>query len=124
MRALHRLAETRIREAIDRGDFDDLPGKGRPQRLDDLSRVPADLRAGYILLKNANVLPEELELRKETLTLEDLIRACGEDDAQRAPLQRRLNARLMRINMLAEERLRGAGWRDYGGRVLARLARR
>ena len=53
MNLLARIAEVRIREAIARGDFADLPGKGNPPTVEDLSRVPENLRAGYILLKNA-----------------------------------------------------------------------
>jgi hypothetical protein len=66
---LERIAEARIRDAMARGDFDNLAGKGCRLELDDLSRVPEDLRAGYLLLKNAGVLPEEMQLRKEMVTL-------------------------------------------------------
>jgi hypothetical protein len=46
MDTLTKIAEARIREAMERGEFDDLPGKGRPLVLEDLSRVPEDLRSG------------------------------------------------------------------------------
>jgi len=36
-----RLAESRIEEAIARGDLDGLPGVGRPLALDDAALVPA-----------------------------------------------------------------------------------
>ena len=52
-----------LRDAIEAGAFASLPGHGKPLVLEDLSRVPADLRAGYMLLKSANVLPEEMELK-------------------------------------------------------------
>ena len=80
MDALTQLAEQRIREAIARGELDDLPGKGRPLQLDDLARVPEELRAGYTLLKSAGCLPEELELRKEMVTLRDLLAAATEHE--------------------------------------------
>jgi hypothetical protein len=35
------------------------PGSGEPLTLDDDSHVPAELRAGYRLLKNAGCLPPE-----------------------------------------------------------------
>src|SRR5919197_5833939 len=53
---LARIAEARIAEAIERGDFDDLPGKGRPLELEDLSRLPADMRLSYKILRNAEVV--------------------------------------------------------------------
>ena len=45
------LAERRIQDAVDAGLLDDLPGRGQPLELEDLSRVPAELRGGYLLLK-------------------------------------------------------------------------
>ena len=47
------LAEERIREAQKNGVFENLPGKGKPLVLEDLSLVPADLRLAYHVLKNA-----------------------------------------------------------------------
>lgn len=123
MDALTHLAEARIREAIARGELDDLPGKGRPLELEDLSRVPEELRAGFLLLKNAGFLPEELELRKETITLRSLIAACEDDGEQRARLQRRLSAKLLRLEVLAERHRGNPAWRTYGPRLAERLGR-
>jgi len=67
-----RIAEERILESQRRGDFDDLPGKGQPLRLEDLSWLPEDLRIPYHVLKNAHVLPPEAELLKGIRTLEML----------------------------------------------------
>ena len=52
---LERIAEQRILEAQRAGAFDNLPGKGKPLELEDLSWVPEDLRIGYHVLKNAHV---------------------------------------------------------------------
>ncbi len=68
-----KLAEQRIQEAMERGDFDNLPGKGKPLVLEDDSHLPPDLRIAYKVLKNANCLPPELELRKEIRTTEELL---------------------------------------------------
>ena len=61
---LHRIAEQRILEAQRDGAFDNLPGKGKPLELEDLSWVPEDLRIGYHVLKNAHVLPPRLNYSK------------------------------------------------------------
>ena len=50
-----RIAEAKILTGIERGEFDDLPGAGKPLEVEDLSRIPAHLRAGYKLLRNADV---------------------------------------------------------------------
>lgn len=54
---LDQWAERHIIEAQRKGEFDNLPGRGEPLILDDDSHVPAELRAGYRLLKNAAVFP-------------------------------------------------------------------
>lgn len=43
------LAEEKIREAMRRGEFANLAGKGQPLQVDDLSHVPEQLRAGYTI---------------------------------------------------------------------------
>lgn len=120
MEPFDRLAESRIEEALQRGDFDALPGAGRPLELDDLSRVPAELRAGYLVLKSAGFLPEEMELRKETLRLQDLLRACVGDEPAGA-LRRELSAKLLRYRLLMERRAPTAASIEYGERILDRL---
>lgn len=105
MEALAQLAESKIRAAIARGEFDDLPGSGKPLQLEDLSRVPANLRMGYKLLRNAGCLPPELEARKEAARLGALLDATG-DVNERARLSRlRAEARL-RYQLLIERRRR------------------
>jgi len=122
MSLIETIAEARIRDAMVRGDFDDLPGKGKPLELEDLTGVPDDLRAGYLLLKNARVLPEEMQLRKEMVTLEALVDACA-DPEERTRLRRDLNWKMIRFQLLLERRRPRALPRDYRSRVLAKLAR-
>lgn len=55
------IAEQRIAEAIANGDFDDLPGSGKPLELDDDSLVHEELRLAYRILKNAGFVPPEIE---------------------------------------------------------------
>ena len=123
MNFLHQIAEARIRDAIARGDFDELPGKGQPLELEDLADVPADLRAAHIVCKTAGFLPEELELRRGVLTLRDLISACADDD-ERVTLRRELNAASLRLAVLRERRTASTAWNQYGAKVRARLGRR
>ena len=99
------VAEARIREAIDRGLLDDLPGKGQPLPADDAEDVPSELRGAYRILRNANVLPEELVVHRDLLTLGDLLAACH-DEAARDPIRRRIAAVRVRYELLKEERLR------------------
>ncbi|WP_039839023.1 DUF1992 domain-containing protein, partial [Paenibacillus sonchi] len=65
MSILSWLAEQRIQEAMRSGEFDKLPGHGKPLELEDLSGVPDELRMSFKIMKNAGLLPEEITLRKE-----------------------------------------------------------
>jgi hypothetical protein len=96
-----RLAEARIVEAMEQGEFDDLPGAGRPLELEDLSRIPPHLRMAYKLLRNANVLPPEMELRRENYSLDRLIEATTDPD-EREELKRRRRENELRYRVLVE----------------------
>ena len=67
---LTELAERRIREAQDNGDFDHLPGAGQPLPPDEIDPlVPEHQRIAYRVLKNSGFLPPELEAHKEAVDL-------------------------------------------------------
>ncbi|MFM2484117.1 DnaJ family domain-containing protein [Celerinatantimonas yamalensis] len=78
---IDQLAERHIQQAIEQGQLNQLAGTGRPLKLDDDSHVPAELRAGYRVLKNAGFIPPELAERKEALRLCDLLKSTGLPDA-------------------------------------------
>ena len=59
-----KIIEERIRKAQLDGAFDDLPGAGKPLPPEDMN-IPEDIRLAYKILKNADCIPPELELRKE-----------------------------------------------------------
>ena len=102
--AFNKIAEKKIQEAIDNGEFDDLPGKGKPLQLEVDSHLPVDIRLAHKILKNANCLPPELEIRKEILTIEELLE--GEKDTQAKYRQiKRLNYLIMKLNMSRQSSL-------------------
>lgn len=94
-----KIAEQRIREAIERGEFRDLRGKGKPLVFEDDTWVPEDLRPAYRILKNAGCVPQELELRNEVVTLRRLMETI-DDDKERLTKIRELNFKLMKLNEL------------------------
>lgn len=83
-------AERHISSALKRGELENLSGEDKPLQLDDDSHVPADLRAGYRLLKNAGCLPPEIEQRKEAATLASLIRGLSREHPDFIELNKRL----------------------------------
>ena len=54
-----------IREAREKGDFENLPGKGKPIRWEDESMVPEDQRMANRLLKNNGFTLDWIELGRE-----------------------------------------------------------
>ncbi|RYL88966.1 DUF1992 domain-containing protein [Sporolactobacillus sp. THM7-4] len=116
------LAESRIQEGLKEGAFENLPGKGKPQNFEDLSMVPEDLRLGYKVLKNAGYLPEELQLRKDMVTLSDLIQCC-DDEHERTRLNQQLTEKRLRFNMLAEKRSlkKTSAFLKYRNKIFNRL---
>ncbi len=121
MNILEMIAEEKIREAIRNGEFANLPGKGKPLRLEDLSHVPPELRAAYLLLKNAGVLPVELQLKKEIIRLQDLLNCCSEEPEQRA-IKKQLNDKILRFNLLMEQRgSRSAALQEYRSKIESKL---
>ncbi len=97
------VSEDKIRRAYENGEFDNLPGYGKKLKLEDLSSIPPDLRMAYKMMKNAGMINEETELKKELLTIEDLIDKCH-DDEQRAELQGKLTQKKLRLNQIMKQR--------------------
>lgn len=63
---LDRVAERRIQEAMKAGEFDNLPGQGRPLDLsDDNPFVPADMRVAFKALANSNYVPDWMLLAQQ-----------------------------------------------------------
>jgi len=115
-----RIAEERILDAQRAGAFDDLPGKGKPLNLEDLSWVPEDLRIGYHVLKNAHVLPPEAELLKDIHTLEDLLKHV-EDDGQRRALAKSIQFKLIRLDLLKRRSMSITSVRDYSRKLVTKF---
>ncbi|MCC7439043.1 MAG: DUF1992 domain-containing protein [Armatimonadetes bacterium] len=74
---MERPIDKMIREAMERGEFDNLPGKGKPlTHLDDYFSLPEELRLGFTVLGNANTPPYEVSLMNEINALKTELRAA------------------------------------------------
>ena len=94
-----KIVEQRIKEAMEKGEFENLPGRGKPIPLEDDSHVPEDLRLAYKLLKNADCLPPELLEKKEILQMEDMLAAIP-DEKERYKLIKKINFKIMKLNVM------------------------
>jgi hypothetical protein len=122
MDILAKIAEQKIREAMERGELDIPAYHGKPLTFDDLAGVPETLRMGYTILKNAGVLPPEMQLKKDILALQDLLRAC-DDTAERGRMEHRLNDKLLRFNMMMERHLHRPAYQQYRAKIHQKLGR-
>jgi hypothetical protein len=105
--AWHRLAEDRIKEAIDRCELDDVP-TGVPLVLREYFALPPSERMGLTMLKNAGVVPPEVHILKEAEQLETELDA-GTDPARRKLLSDKLQAKRVSFAMMQERRRRRGG---------------
>jgi hypothetical protein len=82
--------EAQIRDAIERGDFDNLPNKGKPIDLSEWKKTPAHLRMSYGILKSAGYSPREVHTKKEIAELKAMLEN-EPDDERKSRLLKRLN---------------------------------
>jgi hypothetical protein len=94
-----RIIENIIREAIEKGEFDNLPGKGKPLVFEDDSHVPEDLRLAYKILKNADCIPPELQLKKDIRAAQDLLSGLT-DEKEKYRQMKKLNFLVMKLNTI------------------------
>jgi hypothetical protein len=96
-----RIAELRLRQAIDDGLLDDLPNRGERLDLEEYFATPEDLRLAYSILKNANCRPEEVEIRNEIAALERK-RAVSQSPGERRTLDHQIASLILRIDLLRD----------------------
>src|SRR5262245_57414037 len=102
-----RLIENKIREAIEKGEFDNLPGKGKRLDLTEYFNTPGDLRLGYAMLKGAGHVPVEVELRREIEVLEARLATCT-DAQQCEALRYEINSLSLKLKLMTDSSQRPA----------------
>ena len=101
MSIFQKIVEKRIRRAKEEGAFDNLPGQGKPLSMEDDSHIPEDLRLVHKILKNADCLPPELQLRKEIRQMEDMLEGIP-DEKEKYRQIKRINYKIMQLNMMGK----------------------
>lgn len=88
------LVEETIRNAIAAGEFDNLPGKGKPIDLSEWQRTPETLRMSYSILKSAGIPPAEVTARNDIASLKARIQGEADPD-EKLRLINQLNAAMV-----------------------------
>jgi hypothetical protein len=96
-----RIAEARLRQAIDEGLLDGLPNRGDRLDLDEYFATPEDVRVAYSILKNANCLTGDVQLRHEIAALERQRGTTASSD-ERSSLNRQIADLTLRLDLLRD----------------------
>jgi hypothetical protein len=102
---MEKFIDEQIRRAIEAGEFDDLPGKGKPIDLRAYFETPEDLRMAYSILKSNNFVPEEVEMLKDIGALKRRLEASS-DEEEMSRLKKEITEKSYTFNMLIEKRKR------------------
>lgn len=103
--SIEKAVEAIIKEAQERGDFDNLKGKGQPIDLDAYFETPEDLRLAYTALKNAGMVSPEVELLQEIAALKERL-ASTYEEAQRSKIKKILHDKQLEFNIMMERQKR------------------
>lgn len=102
MDAMRFLAENKIKEAMENGDFDNLLGKGKPLVFSD-SQLPPEIRMMNKVLHNAGLTPVEVALQKEIRELKEELKTASDQTKKDVLMQKILDNRL-NLDILMERR--------------------
>ena len=93
-----------IQAAIERGEFKNLEGEGKPLDLDAYFATPEDVRMGYSVLKSNHIVPEEVDRLKEIGDLRERLEAASEEE--RPKIAKLLRERELAFSMILERNKR------------------
>jgi DnaJ-like protein len=94
-----KIVEERIRQSQKKGEFDNLDGSGKPLEIEDVSYIHEDLRLAYKMLKNADCVPPEIEIKKEIRSTESLLENLT-DEKKKYNALKKLNYLILKFNSL------------------------
>lgn len=100
-----KLVESMIKEAIERGEFDNLPGKGKPIDLTAYFDTPEDVRMAYSILKNAGMNSREVDLLKEIAELKQ-VHATILDEKKKKEIGREIEKKQIEFSLTMEKQKR------------------
>jgi hypothetical protein len=101
----NKLVESMIKDAQERGEFDNLPGKGKPIDLTAYFDTPEDVRVAQSVLKNAGMTSREVDLLKEIAAMKQVIAAVV-DEKKKQEIQKEIEKRQIEFSLMMERQKR------------------
>jgi len=102
---LDKIVEEIIKKAQERGEFDNLPGKGKPVDLTAYFETPEDVRVAQSVLKNAGFTSREVELLNEIAGLKQVLAAVL-DEKKKQAIKKQIQEKQIEFNVLMERQKR------------------
>ena len=99
--SIERFVEDQIKKAMAEGEFDNLPGKGKPIDLDGYFQTPEHLRICYSILKNGQFVPEEVQMLKDIEALREQEANCT-DQEQKNQLAKTIREKVLSFSLVKE----------------------
>ena len=119
-----KIVEERIRAAQQKGQFDNLDGRGKPLPRDVIGdTVPEDLRLSYRILKNADCVPPEVELQHEIRRTEDLLTGMTET-RDKYGILKKINFLIIKLNTMRRGRVDLEVPQHYADRLVSRMEKK
>lgn len=78
------IAENKIREAMENGEFENLSGQGEPIDLSEDEYIPAEYRIAYRIMKNSGHDKAEADLLRQIRALKDEAETLTDDSKSEA----------------------------------------
>jgi len=96
-----KIVESIIKEAQERGEFDNLPGKGKPIDLAAYFDTPEELRLAHSVLKNAGMTSREVDLLKEIAELKQ-VHAAVLEEKKKAEIRKEIEKKQVEFSLRME----------------------
>jgi hypothetical protein len=100
-----RIVEAIIQEAMERGEFDNLPGKGKPIDLTEYFETPEEVRLAHSVLKNAGMTSREVELLREIAELKQ-VQGALLDERKKQEITQQIRQKQVEFSLLLERQKR------------------
>lgn len=100
-----RIVEALIQEAMERGEFDNLPGRGKPIDLTEYFETPEEVRLANSVLKSAGMTPREVDLLREIAELKQVLEAVLDEKKQRE-IAKQIRQKQMEFGLMLERQKR------------------
>jgi hypothetical protein len=100
-----KIVEELIKKAQERGEFDNLPGKGKPIDLTEYFQMPEDVRVTQSVLKNAGFKSREVDLLNEIAELRQILVAVT-DEKKKREMEKQIRKNQVEFSLMMERQKR------------------